>query len=585
MQSHLFFSAIGSATWCLFATTGDVPEDLLKILRSGHPRLIILDERIDEIRSLIAANSEAEGFYEKIKNNAERILSEPTVEYRIPDGLRLLGESRRCLNRIYTLATVYRLDGDKRYKERAIKELQSAALFPDWNPRHFLDTAEMTHAFAIAYDWFYSSLSDGEKEMIRKAIIEKGLEPALEVYKGRGWWARCYHNWNQVCNGGIGIGALAIADDEPELSRNILRYACEYLKLPMSRFAPDGGWDEGPGYWNYATIYNVFILAALDTALGTDFGLADMRGFSETGMFPIYITGPLARTFNYADGGEHTLRGPQMFWLSRRFDKYVYAWYERRVASPHPLDLLWFDHRGSSPKAEGMPLDKWFRNIDVVTFRSSWDEPKGVFVGFKGGDNRANHSHLDLGTFVLDASGQRWAVDLGADNYNIPGYFGNQRWNYYRLKTEGHNTITLNGENQEPSAKAPIVAFESSEDRVSATADLKDTYPQYARKYLRTVSLVNRSEVLIQDEIEAVEPVEVTWHLHTPAHVEISDRTALLTQNGDKLRMEIIEPEYAILEACEVQVPPPQNPIKDIRKITVSTEGKVDSIQIVVRFI
>ena len=29
-------------------------------------------------------------------------------------------------------------------------------------------------------------------------------------------------------------------------------------------FAPDGGWAEGPGYWNYATSYNVYMLAALD---------------------------------------------------------------------------------------------------------------------------------------------------------------------------------------------------------------------------------------------------------------------------------------------------------------------------------
>jgi hypothetical protein len=352
----------------------------------------------------------------------------------------------------------------------------------------------------------------------------------------------------------------------------------------MSRFDPDGGWDEGPGYWNYATSYNVFILAALETALGTDFDLADWPGFSETGMFPIYITGPLMRTFNYADGGAGALRGPQMFWLSKRFDKSIYAWYERQVASPHPLDLLWFDPRGTAPQAEGLPLDKCFRNIDVVTFRSSWDDPKGLFVGFKGGDNRANHSHLDLGTFVLDALGHRWAVDLGADNYNLPGYFGKQRWSYYRLSTEGHNTITLNGENQSASAQAPIINFESSQAKASATADLKAAYPKYASKFLRTVALINRSEILIVDEIEAVQPVEVTWQLHTPAEMEISGRTAWLTQNGDKLRMEVLQPEEAILESHEVQIPPPQNPIKDIRKIKVRLKQKVTSTRIVVRF-
>jgi hypothetical protein len=67
--------------------------------------------------------------------------------------------------------------------------------------------------------------------------------------------------------------------------------------------------------------------------------------------------------------------------------------------------------------------------------------------------------------------------------------------------------------------------------------------------------------------------------------VEISGATAVLSQNGDKLRIEVLEPEDAILETHEIQVIPPQNPIKGIWKITVRFERKVDSTRIVVRFI
>ena len=46
----------------------------------------------------------------------------------------------------------------------------------------------------------------------------------------------------------------------------------------------------------------------------------------------------------------------------------------------------------------------------------------------------AFHSNLDIGTFVLDAFGERWVVDLGADDYNLPGYFETggrgRRWTY-----------------------------------------------------------------------------------------------------------------------------------------------------------
>ena len=76
--------------------------------------------------------------------------------------------------------------------------------------------------------------------------------------------------------------------------------------------------------------------------------------------------------------------------------------------------------------------------------RSAWDDPNAVSVDFKAGDNKANHSHLDLGSFIVDALGVRWACDLGADDYNMPGYFGGKRWTYYRLRAEGHNTLVIN---------------------------------------------------------------------------------------------------------------------------------------------
>jgi len=563
----------------------EIPPTPTATLKRDHPRLIITRDELERVKRAIEENEMARRYFERIKRQADKILSEPPVRYEIPDGLRLLGVSRRCLNRIYHLATMFRLSGDRRYRDRAVKELEAAASFPDWNPRHFLDTAEMTHAFAIGYDWLYDSLSDEERRMIREAIIEKGIDPALRVYERGGWWAKCNHNWNQVCNGGIAIGALAIADEIPDLADKVLRHALESIKIPMRMFNPDGGWAEGPGYWNYATSYNVYLLAALETALGTDFGLSDMPGFSETGYFCIYMTGPLWRTFNYADSGDGAPHASQMFWLARRFDKPVYAWYQRHMASrhTHPLDLLWFDSRSKSPSEEDLSLDRWFHNVNVVFLRSRWEDERAIFIGFKGGDNKANHSHLDLGSFVLDADGYRWAVDLGADNYNIPGYFGGQRWSYYRLRTEGHNTITLNGENQDPRAGAPIVDFKSTPDLASATADLSAAYGDLAEKVLRTVSLVERRYVLIRDEIEAKEPVEVAWNMHTPASVRIGGLKTVLSQNGSTLLLEVLEPKDAIVESYEVSVPPPQRPIKGIRRIVVRPPDKVESIEILIR--
>src|SRR5439155_131517 len=165
------------------------------------------------------------------------------------------------------------------------------------------------------------------------------------------------------------------------------------------------------------------------------------------------------------------------------------------------------------------PLDKYFGGAEVAILRSEWGNPKALFVGFKAGDNKANHSHLDLGSFVFDALGARWALDLGSDDYNLPGYFGAQRLTYYRLRAEGQNALVINPgatPDQDPKAAASIIRFQSKPERAFAIADLTPAYKQQARKVWRGLALLERKEFLIQDEIQADKPAEVWWFMHTP---------------------------------------------------------------------
>jgi hypothetical protein len=584
--TSLLAFALGVAVWA--------PQDWVAKVRKEHPRLLATTADFERLRQLVQTDEQAREFYQRLKSQADRICQELPSRYEIPDGLRLLATSRRVLLRVYTLALLYRLDGDRRYLERAWRELEAAANFPDWNPRHFLDTAEMAHAFAIGYDWLFSDWTDEQRRILREAMVTKGLQPALGVYREKRWWSTARHNWNQVCNGGIGMAALALLDELPDLCGEILNHALQSLQIPMREFAPDGAWGEGPGYWNYATSYNCVFLAALETAVGTDLGLSQMDGFAETGLFPIYITGPTGRTFNFADGGDGTLRAPQMFWLARKFNRPVYAWYARSTASPHPLDLLWFDKQGNDAQAEGLPLDKYFRRVEVVTMRTAWNDRNALFVGFKAGDNKFNHSHLDIGTFVLDAMGHRWALDLGADNYNLPGFFGAQRWTYYRLRAEGHNTLVINPSqepDQDPRAEAKIVRFVSQPDRAFAIADLTSAYAKHgAEKVMRGILLDRqRREVIVQDEVTLKQAGDVWWFMHTPAQVQLSEdgKTATLTQGTATLQAVLLSPKdarFAVMDAKPLPTSPNplgQNPNNGIRKLAVHL-SQTASMQLIV---
>jgi hypothetical protein len=192
------------------------------------------------------------------------------------------------------------------------------------------------------------------------------------------------------------------------------------------------------------------------------------------------------------------------------------------------------------------------------------------YVGFKGGDNRANHAHLDLGTFVLDALGQRWVCDLGPDDYNLPDYFGKKRWDYYRLRTEGHNTLSIDNANQPPTAKAPLIAYSSTPDRAYAVADLSNAYPD-AEHVVRGVALLHRNSVLVQDEFTADKELPLVWAIHTQAEVSLSDarNVATLHRGDESIEMRILEPNDAKFETSTPKLDPPQTPLKHVTKITL----------------
>ncbi len=535
----------------------------LSTLRPSHPRLLVLDDDLPRVRALIAADPRVRHWRDRLRQRASQQLDEPIVA-RVLVGPRLLAQSRAALERITTLAGLYRLDRDPRALARAKAEMLAAAAFADWNPSHFLDVAEMTAALAIGYDWLYADLSPEDRLTIRQAIATKGLKPGLAAIGKKAWWAvEGRNNWTQVCLGGLALGALAVAEDEPALAAQVMTAVQgDGLAKRLRLYAPDGGDEEGPGYWDYATTYTVLLLAGLETALGNDLGIGAAPGLAATGLFRMHAIGPSGASFNYADARERPDGAPQMFWLAGRFDRPEYraherAWLQRSGASPNIFHLLWAPR---VPTRDATPPDPSavFRGVDVAFLGGDWRDPLATWVGVKGGRNAASHAHLDLGSFVVDALGERWAIDLGPDNYDLPEYFGRRRWTYFRLRTESHNTLVVNGGAQDPAASAPIVQFSNDSYKAFAVTDLTAAYAPALTSVRRGVALIDGRDVLIQDEIEGKGSPEVVWQMLTRAAVAAGAGRAVLRQNGRALVMRIVEPAATPIGAFPAKAPAPQ---------------------------
>ncbi|MDI6448435.1 heparinase II/III domain-containing protein [Anaerobaca lacustris] len=576
------------------AQQATVENDFLASLEKGHPRLMLKDKDLMLLKAAMVEDRALQKCWDDVRADAEACLKRPPLVYE-KVGPRLLSVSRDCLRRIYSLALAYRWTGDERYAAKARANLLEVCAFPDWNPSHFLDTAEMSHAVGVGYDWLHAYLDPDTRAAIVRALIEKGLEPGLKVYESNGWWTRSDHNWNQVCNGGMIVGALAIADIEPSYAERIVPAAVESLPRALKTYAPDGAWGEGPGYWSYATHYTAYGLAALDTALGSTFGLLDVEGLSKAGDFPVYTTGPTGLYLNLADVGERSARRPMacMFWLARTFHNPLYAYAEHEEIARRPAGaahLVWYTAKPRASAARRQ-LDRYFRGpVEVVTMRSAWDDPEALFVGIKAGYNQVNHGHLDLGNFELDALGVRWARDLGADNYNLPGYWesrpGGQRWSYYRLNSASHNICMLGGEDQDALAKSTFTSTKMNETDPSAIVNLTQAYARFAKSASRGVKMVaGRTAVLVQDEFAIEKPCDVVWGMTTDADIRIEDGSvARLKLDGKELIVRLLSPAKAAFTIGSAEQEPPQRTNKGVKRLLARLADAQGDVCIAVLF-
>lgn len=167
----------------------------------------------------------------------------------------------------------------------------------------------------------------------------------------------------------------------------------------------------------------------------------------------------------------------------------LYSLYQRdRSDAPEPLAALVYNPDVSGDWWFNLPLDHHFDYINNAwaSMRSSWTDTTGLYAAIKAGNltDHQTHGNLDIGDFVLEALGQRWAGELCQDNYLSPNYFsnetqGSERWLYYRCMTEGQNTITYNQQNQLVTA-LPSQNYDSTGDEQSsltfAAPDTSATY-------------------------------------------------------------------------------------------------------------
>lgn len=556
------------------AFSQNVPElrERLEAVDASHPRLFIdsageaaLKQKIDQDALLRAA-------YKRIEARADASIEEPLLK-REKVGRRLLGVSRACLDRVTHLAFTYRMTGETKYLNRAQEAMMAVSGFDDWNPSHFLDVAEMTAALAIGYDWLYDELDPAARDTIRDAIIEKGLKTSL----AGGWWVKTENNWNQVCHGGLTLGALAVVEDEIDLAEQIIARSLENVPRAMHEYDPDGVYPEGPSYWKYGTTYNVILISALQSVLGTDFGLGNAEGFMRSAEFYLQATGPSGMFFNFSDCGTNANVSTAMYWFASRQNRPSLLWNERKELTrfieqggaktggrTQPFLLIWAGSMDNIVAPETLHW-KGDGRTPIAVHRSSWDE-NATYFAIKGGSAHTNHAHMDAGSFVLEMEGVRWAVDLGSQSYNSlesrgidlwNRSQGSERWTVYRLNNFSHNTLVVDNKLHRVEGHAPIMRFSDEADSPFTIVDLTPVYAGDLAKAQRG-AFFHENAVLIQDEIETLDkPTTIRWGMATQADADIEDESHVILREGEKtLNIRVLSPASVKATIIDMENPP-----------------------------
>ncbi|KAI0778396.1 chondroitin AC/alginate lyase [Trametes elegans] len=568
------------------------PEDSFKpsspsptTVRTDRPRLIAPAYKWQALPELIKNDPYLKAWNDTIFGNATQYYDQPVVAYFMDGDSGILDNAREIKMRIKAFGYAYRMTNDTKWADRAYKELQncvSDSFGPSgdlkWNPTHFLDTAEFTAAFGFAYDWFYDVWTDDQKTEIRTNMITYGLNRGIIAYdnsdqKYTGWWTtNTQGNWNCVCNDGLTLGALAIlGDDTTGTAEQILGKTVDNAKENCA-MAPstDGTWSETANYWYFGTTGHAEMASALMTATGSDYNLLDINpNFWKTGLFHMYVNGP-GSLFAYGDHGPNKFSSTAngMFLYADHYNHPEFALYQRdQHDAPEPLSMFWYNPTVAGAFWDGLPLDRFFTDqLDQwASMRSSWTDENALYVAMKFGKNQGHQTHndLDVGDFVIDALGTRWAGEFGSGDYRSENYFSNdtqesERWLYYRKRTEGQNTVLVGGNNQlvtaEPKILQNLTTGEAqgsstvmnvpSDSTALFTGDLTSAYDSVTT-WKRGVRLLNgRKQVLIQDDINSSS--DIMWRMQTNATVNVDGTSATLTIGDKKLQMTIVNPPNGV---------------------------------------
>lgn len=534
-------------------------ENFEKTSKGQHPRILINQDDIDRIKNLYKTDAVMKEWGDKIISTADSWFGREEYTYINPtpaNGYQNVGD----INPFMCMMFAYHLTGDERYVARAWKFMETICLLPDWDPQvTFLDVGELSFTVGLGYDWLYHYITDEQRAFLAKNLLEKGVDLFRKVYfselNDTGWYVTFYNatnNWGAVTNGGVMCGAMAILEEYPDVCLDVIYSANRCLEYMTGSYYPYGSWEEGVSYWRYALTHLNYAMLSMEKTFGTSYGLHYIPGLSQTGWYGSRLIGATG-IMTMGDTSSGFVNNNAVMAMATRYrDSELMATRLNEMKKyGHSLtayEFMFYDPALNQAEAK-TSLDSYVPGMEVLSLREAWFDKTATYLGASGGANKRPHGHMDIGSFVVDMSGERFVTDVGGENYSASGgYFTTNRYYFYASRPEGHNLYIINPEEDNLDYLGQDIATVKSELLVSkpkgaiGVMDLSDAYKSWTNSAKRGFMLGDdRRSVTVRDEIDLKgDDNYIYWFLHTQKDVEYLERnTLVLNSKGKKIQITV----------------------------------------------
>lgn len=557
----------------------DVKQVVAK-LQGVRPRDFIRVEDLQRYRDLAAGPLKQ--YVQNMKADCDRayldqpLLPEPAFlpkegQERIVAYLNTFRSTRPFNGGMVACATVYLLTGEEKYGQEARRRLLHLA---SWDPNGSTNLfhndepgTELVRVMPRVYDWIYPLLTEEDKQKVReclkaripqvyKMLVDKPFE--IHPYESH---AMDYYI------GDLLEACICMAGEIPV--EEMLEYDLQQLWSPF--FPPyggdEGGWCEGPAYWQWSTATFLRDFTLVQQNCGVD--LTRKPWLQNTPYFKLYCNPPYDKLSPFGDGQSGGPgAGDIMYKLGTALHNPYALWYaSQQNAKPYGLDrFLFYNENDQGKPPSDLPQGRCFDDVGLACMHN--DLAHGAdnvqFLMRSSPFGSISHAYADQNAFALSAYGEPLAIASG-----YYPYYGSPHHTSWSWETKAANSVLVDGQGQNTrdwNARGRIVKFATSDYAHYALGDATEAYGGRLKRfyrhalYLRPVAAGDEPVVILYDDLVAQKPVTYQWLLHALEQMQVDEagERVELKRGAAHLRVQFLTPQGLKFSQTDQFTAPPE---------------------------